>query len=127
MSTVEANKALVREHMRMMVEERRWDVAIDTFIDEDIIQHNPEMRDGAAAVRESVGRILSENPDASYDIKYILAEDDLVALFGHFRLSPDDRGTAAFDMFRVRNGRIIEHWDILQPIAESAENDNSMF
>lgn len=128
MSSPEANKALLREHMRMMLEEGKWEQAIDTYVDENIIQHSPYLKDGAEAVKEGVGRkMFQENPGASYEIKQMFAEDDLVAMFGHFRLSPEDRGTAAFDMFRVRDGKLVEHWDVLQPIAEESENENSMF
>lgn len=127
MTTTEANKALVRDHIRTMLVEKKWEQAIDRYVDENIVQHSPYLRDGSQAVKEAVGKIIEENPDASYEIKQMFAEDDLVAMFGHFRLSAEDRGMAAFDMFRVRDGKLVEHWDILQPIAEEAENENSMF
>jgi predicted SnoaL-like aldol condensation-catalyzing enzyme len=63
----------------------------------------------------------------SYDIKRTVVEDDLVALHSLLKTSPEDRGTAAADFFRLENGKVVEHWDVLQPIPESAANEHPMF
>ena len=56
-----------------------------------------------------------------------MAEGDLVATHGILKTSPEDRGTAAAAIFRIENGKIVEHWDVLQPVPETAANDNTMF
>jgi predicted SnoaL-like aldol condensation-catalyzing enzyme len=43
------------------------------------------------------------------------------------KTSPEDRGTAAADIFRLEEGKVVEHWDVLQPVPESAANDHPMF
>ena len=55
------------------------------------------------------------------------AEGDLVVTHGLITTSPEDRGTAAVDIFGLENGKIVEHWDVLQPVPETSENDNTMF
>jgi predicted SnoaL-like aldol condensation-catalyzing enzyme len=67
---------------------------------------------------------LNQFPQVSYDIKRTVAEGDLVALHSLLKTSPEDRGTAAADFFRLEDG---EHWDVLQPIPESATNEHPMF
>ncbi len=56
-----------------------------------------------------------------------MAEGDLVVTHGLIKTSSEDRGTAAADIFRLEDGKIVEHWDVLQPVPETAENDNTMF
>lgn len=51
----------------------------------------------------------------------------LVFIHNHIKLNPKDRGQAAVDIFRVRDGKIVEHWDVIQDIPEKAENPNTMF
>lgn len=69
----------------------------------------------------------SEYPQLSVEIKRMIAEGDLVVTHGVIKTSPEDHGTAAADIFRLEDGKIIEHWDVLQPVPEEAANDNTMF
>ncbi|NUP30269.1 MAG: SnoaL-like domain-containing protein, partial [Streptomycetaceae bacterium] len=59
--------------------------------------------------------------------KRIIAEGDLVAVHSHYVNYPGDRGSAILDLFRVRNGKIVEHWDIIQAVPETSANGNGMF
>ncbi len=61
------------------------------------------------------------------DIKRAVAEGDMVVTHSLLKTSPDDLGTAAADFFRLENGKVVEHWDVLQPVPESAANDQPMF
>ena len=57
----------------------------------------------------------------------MLADGDLVALHAHSIREPGERGVAIVDIFRLENGKIVEHWDVIQPVPEKANNDNTMF
>jgi predicted SnoaL-like aldol condensation-catalyzing enzyme len=70
---------------------------------------------------------VEQFPQASLDIKRAVAEDDLIVTLSWLKTSPEDRGNAVADYFRLEDGKIVEHWDVLQPIPESAANDHPMF
>ena len=61
--------------------------------------------------------------------EHALADGDLVALHVHNRRSPELRGNAVVDIFRIENGKVVEHWDVVQaiPDPDKAKNKNSMF
>ena len=66
-------------------------------------------------------------PNAHSEIKRVIAEGDLVVLHVHSVREPGQRGRAVIDIFKVENGKIVEHWDVVQDIPEKPANDNSMF
>jgi predicted SnoaL-like aldol condensation-catalyzing enzyme len=66
-------------------------------------------------------------PQVSHDIKRAVAEGDLVVTHMLLKTSPEDRGTALADFWRLEDGKIVEHWDVLQTVPESAANDHPMF
>jgi len=70
---------------------------------------------------------VAQFPEMSLDIKRTVAEGDLVVTHSMLMTSPEDRGTAVADFFRLEDGKIVEHWDVLQPVPESAANEHPMF
>jgi predicted SnoaL-like aldol condensation-catalyzing enzyme len=91
------------------------------------IQHNPNAPDGVDGVLGLIKFLKEKTPQRSSSINRVLADGDLVVLHVHAKATPDDRGTAIVDIFRLENGKIVEHWDVMQPVPETAKNDNSMF
>ena len=63
----------------------------------------------------------------SFDIKRAIAEGDLVVTHSLLKTSLEDRGSAVADIFRLEDGKVVEHWDVVQPVPESAANDHPMF
>lgn len=97
------------------------------FVGPTYTQHNPRVPDGPEpAVRFLSGR-FRDNPEASSRLARVIAEGDLVMVHHHSRTGPADRGAAIIDIYRVENGRIVEHWDVIQPVPETAANPNGMF
>jgi predicted SnoaL-like aldol condensation-catalyzing enzyme len=119
------NKKIVVDFYRTVFVERRVREGFEKYVVESYVQHNPLVPTG----REAAVKLLSERlrPEGTTEIKRVIAEGDLVILHVHSRSNPEDRGRAIVDIFRVVNGKIVEHWDVIQPVPETAANNNTMF
>ena len=100
--------------------------AAERFLSEDYIQHNPRVPTGRAAFVAVFTRVLAANPSARSRVLRSATDGDLVFLHAHSRASAEDRGRVIVDIFRVAGDRIVEHWDVIQDIPETAANGNGM-
>ncbi|MFI5794175.1 nuclear transport factor 2 family protein [Streptomyces sp. NPDC051677] len=101
--------------------------ALDRYWGPEYHQHNPNIADGVAGAKAGLGAYFKAFPQLSVSPKRIVAEGDLVAVHSHYVNAPGERGQAVVDLFRVRNGKIVEHWDVLQDVPATSANDNTMF
>jgi predicted SnoaL-like aldol condensation-catalyzing enzyme len=124
-TTAAENKQIVVDFYRTVFVEKRVREGFEKYVVESYVQHNPLVPTG----REAAVKLLSERlrPEGTAEIKRVIAEGDLVILHVHSRSNPEDRGRAIVDIFRVVNGKIVEHWDVVQPVPETAANNNTMF
>lgn len=83
--------------------------------------------DGAEAFVGGIGYMLGGMPKLKVDPKRFVAEGDMVAAHVHFITAPGSRGHAAMDFFRLENGKIVEHWDVMQDVPEKIAHKNTMF
>ncbi|MGW0828502.1 nuclear transport factor 2 family protein [Streptomyces sp. NPDC002845] len=91
-------------------------------------QHNPDIPSGSAGLREQFTNFFEQFPDLIVERKRVITQGDLVSIHAHYRLNPEDRGQAVVDIFRVgKNGKIVEHWDVVQDVPAESANDNTMF
>jgi predicted SnoaL-like aldol condensation-catalyzing enzyme len=101
--------------------------AFRTYVGASYRQHNPLVPDGIEPSVAFLSKRFETNPQAINEIKRVIADGDLVAVHVHSRLNEADRGRAIVDIFRIENGKIVEHWDVIQPVPENAQNSNTMF
>jgi predicted SnoaL-like aldol condensation-catalyzing enzyme len=121
-----ANKKAVVDFYEKAINEKDFDAA-SKYLGPRYIQHNPTAPDGAEGLKGFIGFLKSKFPQSRSEIKRVFAEGDYVILHVHSVREPGSRGRAIVDIFRLENGRIVEHWDVAQDVPEKAANANGMF
>lgn len=128
MSDLERNKKSVVEYYELAFNGKKPQEAVEKYVGSQYIQHNPQAADGPETFIQFVTGFAGQFPDLSVNIKRVLAEEDIVVTHGLIKTSPGDPGTVAADFFRLdEDGKIVEHWDVLQPFPETSANDHPMF
>jgi predicted SnoaL-like aldol condensation-catalyzing enzyme len=124
---LENNKRIVREYYELAFNGRKPEEAVAKYQGSYYRQHNPQAADGPEPFINFVKYFTQTFPELHLDIKRMIAEGDLVVTHSNITRHAGDRGQAVMDIFRLENGKIVEHWDVVQEIPEKAENNNTMF
>ena len=122
----EANRALVIEFYDQFFNRHQVEQAARVVAD-DYKQHNPDVPDGKAPFVDYFTGYFQDNPQSRASIVRSATDGNLVYLHVHSTTGPQDLGQAVVDIFRVENGIIVEHWDVIQEVPAKAANDNTMF
>jgi predicted SnoaL-like aldol condensation-catalyzing enzyme len=120
------NKQLVLAFYHKLIGEKDYEGA-RRYMGSEYRQHAPYATDGHTGIAEWVRKFKEAFPQHRYEVKKVIAEGDLVVLHLHGMNGPNPHGESVIDIFRIENGKVVEHWDVIQPIPESADNANSMF
>ena len=91
------------------------------------IQHNPQAEDGVEGFKKFIEYLNANAPQSHWEIKQVFSDGDFVILHILQKFKPEDHGSAVIDIFRLENGKIAEHWDVIQMIPEQSANNNTMF
>lgn len=117
---MEANKKNVVEFYNAVLNEKDFDKA-SKYVGATYIQHNPIGADGLDGIKGFINFLKEKFPQNKSEIKRVFADGNYVIVHVHAVREPGTRGNAIFDLFRLDdNGKIVEHWDAVQPIPEKS-------
>jgi len=122
----EQNKKVVVGFYEKVINQKDFEAA-SKHIGPRYTQHNPVAADGPEGLKAFLGCLREKFPNAKSEIKRVFADGDYVILHVHSVREPGARGSAIVDIFKLDNGKVVEHWDVIQPIPEKAANSNGMF
>lgn len=122
----ELNKKIVKEFYELAINKKDFEAA-SKYLGPRYIQHNQRAADGAEGLKAFIRSLRAKFPDAHSEIKRVFADGDCVILHVHAVREPGTRGAAIVDIFRLQDGKIVEHWDVHEDILEKAANANGMF
>jgi predicted SnoaL-like aldol condensation-catalyzing enzyme len=114
------------EFLDLAINQKKVDEAVAKYVAPPYTQHNPQIADGPDGVRAGLTGFITQMPGLHVDIKRVIVDGDLVAV--HSLLSgAGEHGSALVDIFRVKDGKLVEHWDVLQAVPAASANHNTMF
>jgi predicted SnoaL-like aldol condensation-catalyzing enzyme len=122
----ELNRKVVLEFYELAINRKKAE-ALDRYFGNRYTQHNPMAADGPGGLKGFIGYMKEKMPRARAKIKKVFTDGDYVILHVHFIPEPGSRGQAVVDIFKLEDGKVVEHWDVIQDIPEKAANKNGMF
>jgi len=122
----EANRKVVLDFYEKGLNQKDADAAI-ALMGNRYVQHNPNAADGPEGFRKFIGFLKEKFPNSKSEIKRSFVDGDYVILHVHAVREPGSRGNAIVDIFKLENGKVVEHWDVVQAIPETPANNNTMF
>jgi predicted SnoaL-like aldol condensation-catalyzing enzyme len=125
-SQLESNKATAVAFYDAAINQKDYEAAA-AYLGPQYKQHNPTAADGAEGLKGFIEFLKTRFPNQKGEIKRVIAEGDLVALHVHSTRDDGTPGRAIVDIFRLENGKVVEHWDVIQDVPEKPANQNGMF
>jgi predicted SnoaL-like aldol condensation-catalyzing enzyme len=114
------NRALVSRFVEQFYAHKDVNGAFETYVADNYIQHNPGLPDGRAAAQAALAPMFA-TAGAQFDVKHVLVDGNLALIHLFGRGDPNTSGASVVDLYRLHEGRVVEHWDVIQPIAPGTD------
>jgi predicted SnoaL-like aldol condensation-catalyzing enzyme len=124
---LEENKRVTVAFYQKALFEGDVETAISLYAGKTYRQHTPLAADGVDGLRNYIRWIGDNCPSPKGEIKRVFAEGEFVILHVHWTGLFGESGDAVIDLFRLEDGKLVEHWDVIQPIPKTSLNENTMF
>lgn len=115
MTQAQQNKKLIEDFYREFFNGHDVESA-KKYVREDYIQHNPGVGQGRQALMDAFAEKFKQWPDFKLDIKMMISEDDMIAVYLKNVDTEGNTKCRVVDMYRIQDGKLAEHWDVLQPV-----------
>ena len=117
----EKNAKIITDFVQHLMNDHDFDYVLKNYNNSNYIQHNRNIPDGIEGLVNFLRSFTKQFPEYSYDVKRILADGDNVIFHSHATLKKQDRGNDKkglniIDTWKVKDGKIVEHWDALQAL-----------
>ncbi|MGG0669211.1 nuclear transport factor 2 family protein [Sporosarcina koreensis] len=103
------------------------DEAYEKYTSPELRHHNPYFPGDGESLKQAMKENDGMSPNKTLDVKQTIEEGEKVMVFSHIKQNPEDIGAAAVHIFRFQEGKIVEMWDVGQPVPEDSSNENGMF
>jgi predicted SnoaL-like aldol condensation-catalyzing enzyme len=124
----QVNEKNVLAFYELALNQKQGQAAVDRYVGSRYIQHNPGVDDGIQGFVKLIDFLREKYPQSHNEIKQAFVDGNYVILHVHAVSEPGTRGNAIVDIFRLDDqGKIVEHWDVVQPIPDQSANNNGMF
>lgn len=122
---MQSSKELVSAYMSEVWVKRNIDKVDDFISSKEFIQHNPHLDNGIDALKGFLPHLFNNMmPEGTWEVKRVIADDNMVVVHSLAKSTPDALGMAVVDIFRVNEGKIVEHWDVTTDVPEKTVSGN---
>jgi predicted SnoaL-like aldol condensation-catalyzing enzyme len=122
----EANKKVIIDFYDKAINQKDFEAA-KVYFGSTYIQHNPMAANGPEGLKAFIAFMKEQLPEYKTEFVRVFADGDYVIVHAHAKPTPDSRGSAVMDIFRLEDGKVVEHWDVIQDVPEKSANENTMF
>ncbi len=119
-----ANKQIVLEFYDKAINAKDF-AAASRFLGDKYIQHNPTAKNGPEGLKAFIEFLKAKFPQQHNEVKRVLTSGDYVILHVHSVQEPGTAGRVIGEVFRLENGKVVEHWDVIHPITNSPDPNNT--